>query len=81
MIEIELEEALDLLVNSVKKNTITEKLDILSALGKICAEEVTAKTPVPHFPKSAMDGYAVRSQDTKSASRENPYCRRNLCRG
>ncbi|MGC4019677.1 MAG: molybdopterin molybdotransferase MoeA [Muricomes sp.] len=68
---IELEEALDLLVNSVKTNTKTEKLDILSAFGKICAEDVIAAIPVPHFPKSAMDGYAVRSQDTKGASKEN----------
>ena len=69
---IEVEEALDLLVNSVKTNTETEKLDILSSHGRICAEDVTAAVPVPHFPKSAMDGYAVRSQDTKDASRENP---------
>lgn len=72
MIEVELEEALDLLVNSAKKSRKTEKLDILSALGRVCAEEVTAKIPVPHFPKAAMDGYAVRSRDTKGASRENP---------
>lgn len=71
---IELEEALDLLVNSVKTNTKTEKLDILSAFGRICAEDVTAGIPVPHFPKSAMDGYAVRSQDTKGASKENAIC-------
>lgn len=72
LIEVELEEALDLLVNSAKKSRKTEKLDILSALGRVCAEEVTAKIPVPHFPKAAMDGYAVRSRDTKGASRENP---------
>ncbi|MDR2024164.1 MAG: molybdopterin molybdotransferase MoeA [Hungatella sp.] len=69
---VELEEAIHLLVNSVKIETKTEKLDILSACGRICAEEVTAPFPVPHFPKSGMDGYAVRSQDTKGASRENP---------
>lgn len=68
---IELEEALGLLVNSVKTNSKTEKLDILSAFGRICAEDVIAAMPVPHFPKSAMDGYAVRSQDTKGASREH----------
>jgi molybdopterin molybdotransferase len=69
---IELEEAVNLLVNSVKIETKTEKLDILSAYGRICAEDVTAPFPVPHFPKSGMDGYAVRSQDTKGASRETP---------
>lgn len=69
---IELEEAVDLLVNSVKIEMKTEKLDILSAFGRICGEDVTAPFPVPHFPKSGMDGYAVRSQDTKGASRETP---------
>lgn len=69
---IELEEALDLLVNGTKTNLKIEKLDILSAFGKICAEDVAAAMPVPHFPKSGMDGYAVRSQDTKGASKEHP---------
>lgn len=69
---IELEEALDLLVNGIKTNLKSEKLDILSAFGKICAEDVAAAMPVPHFPKSGMDGYAVRSQDTKGASKEHP---------
>lgn len=71
---IELEEALDLLLSGVKTTMKTEKLDILSAVGKLCAEDVTAGIPVPHFSKSAMDGYAVRSQDTKGASRENAIC-------
>lgn len=69
---IELEEALELLTKRVNKNTKTEKLDLLSALGRVCAEEVTARVPVPHFPKSGMDGYALRSCDTKGASRDHP---------
>lgn len=69
---IELEEAIELLLNSVKRKTETEKLDILSASGRISAEDVTAAFSVPHFPKSGMDGYAVRSQDTRGASEERP---------
>lgn len=69
---IEVEEAVDLLVNSVATETRTEKLDILSAFGRISAAEVTAPFSVPHFPKSAMDGYAARSQDTKGALKEMP---------
>lgn len=71
---IELEEALDLLAHSVRKGTKTERLDILSALGRISAEDVTAPFSVPHFPKSAMDGYAVRSCDTEGASPERGIC-------
>lgn len=69
---IELEEAVDRLVNSIKIEMKAEKLDILSAFGRICAEDVTAPFPVPHFSKSGMDGYAVKSQDTKGASKETP---------
>jgi len=69
---IELEEAVELLVNSAKIEMKTEKLDILSAFGRTCGEDVTALFSVPHFPKSGMDGYAVRCQDTKGASRETP---------
>ena len=69
---IELEEAIELLLNSVKSKTETERLDILSASGRISAEDVTAAFSVPHFPKSGMDGYAVRSQDTRGASEEMP---------
>lgn len=69
---IELEEALDILSNNGKTHPGTEKLHILSAFGRICANDVTAAMPVPHFPKSGMDGYAVRSLDTKGASRKKP---------
>ena len=42
------------------------------AIGRILAEEVRAPFNVPHFPKSAMDGYAVHSEDVKDASPERP---------
>jgi molybdopterin molybdotransferase len=40
-----------------------QQLDLLSALGRICAEDVLARRALPAFDNSAMDGYAVQTQD------------------
>ena len=45
---------------------------ILEALGLVAAEEVTAAERIPPFDNSAMDGYAVRAEDTNGASKQNP---------
>lgn len=36
------------------------------------AEDIIAKHPVPPFPKSPYDGFALRSEDTLEANRNNP---------
>lgn len=41
-------------------------------LGLVLAEDVRADGDVPPFRNSAMDGYAVRSADTRGASRARP---------
>jgi len=40
---------------------------LLSALGCVAAERVTAAEPIPPFANTAMDGYAVRAADTVGA--------------
>jgi len=47
-------------------------------LGKILAEEVRARVDFPPFDRAAMDGYAVRAQDTFEADEENPVILRAL---
>jgi molybdopterin molybdotransferase len=49
-----------------------EKLDIISSLGRVIAEDIFAPRDIPPLDNSAMDGYAVRSADIKGASSENP---------
>lgn len=49
-----------------------EKVGILDALGRVLAEDVYARRNIPPCNNSAMDGYAVRYEDTKGASRGNP---------
>jgi len=42
------------------------------ATGRVLAEDVTAYEDIPAFANSSMDGFAVRSGDTSSATRETP---------
>ena len=50
----------------------TERVDIFSALDRVLAEEVFATRNQPPWDNSAMDGYAVRAEDTASASGASP---------
>ncbi|MGC5015082.1 gephyrin-like molybdotransferase Glp [Streptosporangium sp. DT93] len=43
------------------------EVELERALGTTLAEEVTAPVPLPPFDNSAMDGYAVRSEDVADA--------------
>ena len=43
-----------------------EQVALAQALGRVLAEEVTARRTQPPFPASAMDGYAARTADLKS---------------
>jgi molybdopterin molybdotransferase len=47
-----------------------EDAPILSALGQVLAEDVVADFDVPPLANAAMDGYAVRADDTRGASPE-----------
>lgn len=50
----------------------TEIIGVSEALGRICAQDVYAVINQPPFPRSPLDGYAVRSQDTQGASIKTP---------
>ncbi len=49
-----------------------EAVDTTVALGRVTAEEVRSPEPLPAFPRSTMDGYSVRAQDTFGASEAMP---------
>jgi len=50
----------------------SERLPLSDCFGRRLAERVHAGQDVPHFPRSGMDGYAVRSENALGASPENP---------
>lgn len=45
-----------------------EEVGLLDASGRVVAAPITATEDVPQFPRTTMDGYAVRAQDTFGAS-------------
>jgi putative molybdopterin biosynthesis protein len=49
-----------------------EDVNIPDALGRVTAAPVFARTSVPHYHASAMDGIAVRADDTLGASETSP---------
>jgi molybdopterin molybdotransferase len=57
------EEALEAIVSRVEPLG-TERVEILSGLGRVLAEPIVSRREIPPWPNSSMDGYAVRSADT-----------------
>ena len=49
-----------------------ETVSVTEARGRVLAEEVESAISHPAWDNSAMDGYAVRSQDVSSASEDTP---------
>ena len=49
-----------------------EEAAILDALGQVLAEDVVSGIDIPPLDNSAMDGYAVRSDDIREARPESP---------
>jgi len=53
-----------------------ETVELLACAGRVLAADVAAEVDVPGFARSAMDGYAVRGEDTFGASDYDPLALR-----
>src|SRR5260221_6286816 len=49
-----------------------EEVAVAEALGRVTAAAVFARVSVPHYHASAMDGIAVRAEETNGASESSP---------
>jgi molybdopterin molybdotransferase len=49
-----------------------ERIGLLQAVGRVLAKEIRSEREVPPFANSAMDGYAVRWDDVRDASADQP---------
>ncbi len=67
-----LSDARELFLNSFTPLNSSETIELDHSCGRVLAEDVTAERNVPHYDRAAMDGYAVRSYDTISASGSSP---------
>lgn len=68
----ELEECLEALLAEIKPIDQTEYITLEDACDRVLSEDIFADMMIPPYPKSAMDGYAVRAEDTAGADREHP---------
>ena len=68
---LRVEDALELLLRHAPARRV-ERRSLDQALGLILAKDLMSPEPLPSFPRSGMDGYALRSADTQGALREEP---------
>jgi len=68
---ISVEEALDKVLNYVEVLE-PERKPILDCLGQVLAEDIYSEIDIPPLDNSAMDGFALRAEDTRGASASSP---------
>lgn len=66
---IDVDSALNIIDENTKEMDF-EKKDIVSCLNKVLAEDIYSRDNLPPFDKSAMDGYAIKSDDTQKYDTE-----------
>ena len=69
---ISLEAARAILDSTGAPMTKVETIMLSEANGRVLARDVVADSDVPPFSRAGMDGYAVRAEDTRGASRSAP---------
>ena len=62
---IPVEKALEIVLDNARALP-TENVDFQDAPGRVLAEDVVSDLDLPPFPRSAVDGFALRSADVKS---------------
>ena len=67
-----IEEAREILCRQVEQLNEWEEIPLQEAVGRVLAKTQTALFDQPPFPRSPLDGYAVKGKETTDASKENP---------
>ncbi len=68
---ISIDSALNIFLSSFKPLTRTETVPLEEAGERVLAVYVLAPRDVPHYDRSAMDGYAVKASDTFGSSKDS----------
>jgi len=66
------EDAINTLLRYIKPIDRVETVPIERAIGRVLAKDLVSQVDVPPFDRAAMDGYAVRAEDTYGASEFEP---------
>jgi molybdopterin molybdotransferase len=67
-----IEQALDTLLSQLDVSVKSEQVLAANALGRVTTSAICSPIPMPPFPRSTVDGYAVRASDTFGASDSLP---------
>lgn len=74
--KVSFEEAKEIFFDALSKEGFfvadEERIDVRKSLGRVTSRDVVARRDFPHFPSSAMDGIAVKHEQTKGARGDNP---------
>jgi molybdopterin molybdotransferase len=62
-------QAVELILREIAPLT-SERVPLAESLGRVLAADVIAPLTLPHWDNSAMDGYALRSNDVRGATRD-----------
>lgn len=65
-------QALDTFLERLTSRSLIEQVPVAHAVGRISARPVVAPLDLPTFPRSTVDGFAVRAADTHGASESLP---------
>ena len=65
-------EALEALLGIIQPTNAQEHIPVQDSVGRVLSEGIVSAVDLPEFNRAAMDGYAVRSSDTRSANTTNP---------
>lgn len=60
------------IINNIETKKSVEKISLEDAYNRVLAEDVKALLDSPSFDRSAMDGYAIKAEDTFGFSQTNP---------
>ncbi|MCS7228118.1 MAG: molybdopterin molybdotransferase MoeA, partial [Endomicrobia bacterium] len=69
---ISFDESKNIILNSAKTPIGEEIISVKKSLNRVIAEDIISKYDIPNYHNSAMDGYAIRAVDTKTATEDKP---------
>ncbi len=68
---VKVSDAQTVILKSIKLLS-SEVVKLNNSLQRVLAQDIISDADIPPFDNSAMDGYALRSSDTKDAAKNNP---------
>ena len=74
---IRVDEAIDI-IRTITPTLDSETAPLLESLGRVTASDIISSEDIPGFRRSIKDGYALRSQDIRTASEVSPAILKKL---